>query len=186
MGKLYLFMMQSLDGYFEGPEHDLSWHNVDAEFNKFAVQQLDDTSVLVFGRKTYDLMAHFWPTPFALEHDPETATRMSARKKIVFSRTLGVPEWENTEVHQDNIPGVISQLKHDNNDKDIGVLGSSDLCRTLLQERLLDELRIMVNPVVLGKGTLLFAGLEHKIKLTLLKSREFESGNVLLTYEPRY
>jgi dihydrofolate reductase len=186
MNKLYLFMMVSLDGFFEGEKHDLSWHNVDAEFNEFAVKQLDETGTLVFGRRTYDLMADFWPSSTALQADPETATRMSSLKKIVFSRTLESADWVNTELHQGNVPAVISDLKHDSRGKDIGVLGSSDLSRTLIQEKLLDELRIMVNPVVLGNGTRLFAGIEHELKSTLLNSRQFESGNVLLTYKPRY
>jgi len=186
MKKAYLFMMISLDGYFEGPDHDLHWHNVDAEFNDFAVQQLDKTSALVFGRRTYDLMASFWPSDGALKEDPETATRMNAMKKVVFSRTLQSAEWSNTELHEDDVSGVITKLKNENGNKDVGIFGSSNLCRTLLREQLLDELRIMVNPIVLGKGTSLFAGLEHEFKLTLASSRQFESGNMLLTYEPRY
>lgn len=179
-------MMVSLDGFFEGPDHDLSWHNVDAEFNKFAAKQIDETSTLIFGRRTYDLMASFWPTPTALKEDPEIATRMNSIKKIVFSHSLKSAEWVNTELHEDDVPGVIARLKHDSAGKDIGVFGSSNLCRSLIQERLLDELRIMVNPVVLGKGTTLFSGIEHKLKLALASSRQFDSGNTLLTYTPHY
>jgi len=186
MKKVYLFMMVSLDGFFEGVDHDLSWHNVDAEFNKFAIKQLDETETLLFGRKTYEVMASFWPTPFAQKNDPEVATRMNSHKKIVFSRTLASADWVNTELHQANIPGVIAHLKNEATTKDIGVFGSSNLCRTLIQEHLLDELRIMVNPVVIGKGTTLFAGLQHELKLTLQGSQQFASGNTLITYEPRY
>lgn len=179
--------MVSLDGFFEGSDHDLSWHNVNgAEFNKFAVNQLDKTSTLVFGRRTYELMASYWPTPDALKNDRDVATRMTARKKIVFSHTLKLVEWANTELHENDVPGVISRLKHATSGKDIAVFGSSNLCLTLLQERLLDELRIMVNPVVIGKGTTLFAGIEHELKLTLVSSRQFDSGNTLLTYKPLY
>lgn len=60
-------MMTSLDGYFEGEDHDLSWHNVDAEFNTFADEQLNETDTLVFGRRTYELMANFWPTQEAAD-----------------------------------------------------------------------------------------------------------------------
>jgi dihydrofolate reductase len=62
MRKIYLFMMVSLDGYFEGQNHDLSWHHVDAEFNEFVIEQLDETDVLLFGRVTYRMMAGYWPT----------------------------------------------------------------------------------------------------------------------------
>ncbi|MGH7239844.1 MAG: dihydrofolate reductase family protein, partial [Candidatus Saccharimonadales bacterium] len=78
MRKIFLFMMTSVDGYFEGVDHDLSWHNVDEEFNAFANAQLDEADTLVFGRRTYELMASFWPTSKAMESASGTATRMNS------------------------------------------------------------------------------------------------------------
>jgi dihydrofolate reductase len=183
MRKMFLFMMVSLDGFFEGPNHDLSWHNVDSEFNVFADKQLDETSTLIFGSRTYEMMANFWPSEIAIKNVPKTAARMNALHKIVFSRTLKRAEWNNTELHNSNsdIAAVIQKVK-EKSGNDIAVLGSSNLCLTLIKEGLLDEIRIMVNPVVLGRGTALFSGISEPLKLELVCERTFTSGNVLLTY----
>lgn len=173
-------MMISLDGYFEGQDHDISWHNVDQEFNDFAVKQLDEVDTLIFGARTYELMASFWPTDAAVKADPNTALRMNALRKLVFSRTLKEVGWHNAKLYQDVVATV--QAKKQQPGKNIAVLGSSNLCLTLLQEGLLDELRIMVNPVLLGTGTSLFAGLPTPPTLRLTHERTFTSGNVLLTY----
>ena len=71
MRKVILFNMISLDGYFEGPDHDLNWHKVDEEFDQFAIEQINTAGALIFGRVTYQLMADFWSTPNALESDPD-------------------------------------------------------------------------------------------------------------------
>jgi dihydrofolate reductase len=178
---MFLFMILSVDGYFEGPNHDLSWHNVDEEFNDFAVEQLDEADTLIFGRRTYDLMAGYWPSEQATGDDPGVAKRMNGMRKIVFSSSLASSDWTNTDIHSENPGEVIGTLKNQPG-KDLAVLGSSNLCLTLLKENLLDEVRIMISPIVLGKGTSLFEGLDHPYKLKLTKSREFDSGNVLNYY----
>ena len=184
MPKTYLFMMVSLDGFFEGPNHDLDWHNVDQEFVAFAVRQLDDTGVILFGRRTYEMMAEFWPSEAAVASDPETARRMNDTPKIVFSNTLREARWQNTTL----VPGDRLHLQQtvealrQNEQKDIAVLGSSDLAVSLLQMGLLDELRIMVNPVVLGAGKRLFEGIDRPLDLRLYAAQTFTSGNVLLRY----
>src|SRR5689334_13037536 len=86
--RVIMFNMVSLDGFFEGPNHDLSWHCVDEEFNEFAHEQLETVGTLIFGRVTYEMMASFWLSEFALKTDPETARMMNVAPKIVFSRTL--------------------------------------------------------------------------------------------------
>jgi dihydrofolate reductase len=181
MRKMYLFMMVSLDGFFEGQNHDLSWHNVDSEFNEFAVKQLGQTSTLVFGGKTYGMMADFWPKDNAKKAAPETAERMNNLQKIVFSKNIKSASWNNSELYGYNVAGTVRTLKRKDG-KEIAVLGSSNLCLTLLKERLIDELRIMVNPIVLGKGNLMFSGIGNQLELELANSRPFHSGNILLTY----
>lgn len=174
-------MMITADGYFEGPNHDISWHNVDSEFAKFAVRQLDEADTLIFGRRTYELMAGYWPTYEGTKDNNETARQMNSYRKVVFSKTLKHVDWENTELHADDVSGVMNKLRNEQG-KDIAVLGSSNLCLTLIQNDLLDEIRLMVNPVILGSGTSLFAGLDNRHKLSFMKLTEFKSGNVLLTY----
>jgi dihydrofolate reductase len=183
MGKLFLFMMVSLDGYFEGPDHDLSWHNVDQEFSEFAVEQTAAVSTLVFGRRTYEMMAAFWPTDQARD-DPQTAELMNSKPKLVFSHTLKQVAWHNSRLAAGELAAEIQALKQAAGSRDAAVYGSSGLCLALLGQGLLDELRIMVNPVILGAGTQLFAGLPKPLKLQLLGSRTFRSGNVLLSYRP--
>ena len=183
MRNVFLFMMVTLDGFFEGPNQDLGWHNVDEEFNEFAIQQLDELDTLLFGRVTYEVMASYWPTPFALEDDPVVAGKMNAMQKVVFSRTLEKAEWSNTRLVKEQVAEEVSKLKQQPG-KDIAIFGSSDLTTSLLEMGLVDELRIMVNPVVLGEGKRLFDGMHSKLGLKLLKTRTFRSGNVLLYYQP--
>lgn len=180
MRKLFSFNMVTVDGYFEGPNHDINWHHVDSEFNDFAVAQLNEIDTLVFGRVTYQLMAAYWPTPVARENDSMVADLMNHAAKIVVSRTLDKAEWENSRVVKDNIADEIARLKHQPG-KDMAVFGSANLLSTLMSLNLVDEHRIMVTPIILGGGTPLFKP-EDKIDLRLLSARPFKNGNVLLRY----
>jgi dihydrofolate reductase len=184
MRKIFLFMMTSLDGFFEGPDHDLSWHNVDAEFNEFAAKQAADADTLLFGRRTYELMARFWPTESAKRADPVIAEIMNTRPKFVVSRTLDKADWQNSTLIRDNAVEKIAELKRQPG-KDIAIFGSNNLCVSLIPTGLIDEYRIMVNPVAIGVGTTLFVGLRERLSLRLVKTREFASGNVLLCYRPK-
>ena len=91
--KIFLFMMVSLDGYFEGPDHDISWHRVDSEFNDFSLEQMSKVDTLMFGRRTYELMESYWPSEEARQDDPKVAEFLNTLPKIVFSRNM-------TEVHE--------------------------------------------------------------------------------------
>ncbi len=183
MRKIFLFMMVSLDGFFEGPDHELDWHNVDAEFNRFAAEQLNEVDTLLFGWRTYELMAGFWPNDLGKQDSPVIAEKMNALPKIAFSRKERKVEWQNTRLVTGNVGGEITKLKNQSG-KNIAIFGSSNLCVSLIQMGLIDEFRIMVNPVVLGKGHTLFNGINDKLNLKLLKTRTFNSGNVLLYYQP--
>jgi len=183
MRKVILFMATSLDGYFEGPDHNINWHNVDEEFNKFAIQQTGEFGALLFGRVTYELMAGYWPTEAAKHDDPDIAALMNSLSKLVFSNTLQKVEWENTTLVKNNFSEAVSKLKQQAG-KDIAILGSSDLTVSLMEQGLVDEFRIMINPVVLGDGKPLFKGIKGQTKLKLIKTKTFKSGNVLLYYEP--
>jgi len=174
-------MMITLDGYFEGKDHDISWHNVDEEFGEFAIQQLKEIGTLIFGKTTYELMAGFWPTDLAKD-DQATADLMNKIPKIVVSHSLERADWENTVLLKENVEEKLKELKAQPG-KDLAVFGSSNLCVSLIKMGLLDELRIMVNPVAIGQGTTLFDGLDQKLKLKLEKTRQFKNGNVLLTYK---
>ncbi len=185
MSKIILFNMVTLDGFFAGPDGEIDWHNVDAEFNEFAIAQLNSADGLIFGRVTYQLMASYWPTPAAIENAPVVANKMNSLTKIVFSRTLIMAEWNNTRLVQgaERVAEEIAKLKQQSG-KDLLLFGSADLASSLMRLGLIDEYRLMVNPVVLGRGRPMFQGIDHKLYLKLLKAKTFRSGNVLLYYEP--
>jgi dihydrofolate reductase len=184
MRNLYVFNMITVDGFFDGAQKwEIGWHNVDAEFNQFAIAQLDATGMLLFGRVTYQGMAGYWASPDAIKNDAEVANRMNAIPKVVFSRTLEKADWNNTRLIKTNLPEEILKIKQAPG-KDIALFGSANLMTTLVQHNLIDEYRLMLNPVVLGKGEPLFAGTPGPIKLKLLQARPFKNGNVLLSYQP--
>jgi dihydrofolate reductase len=182
MRKLFLFNLISLDGFFEGPNRELDWHNVDSEFNDFAIQQLDSIDLILFGRITYEMMASYWPTEDAVKNDPVVAGRMNSINKIVFSKTLPKADWNNTTLIKDNAPEEVEKLKNQPG-KDIAIFGSFGLAFTLLPDKLIDEFRIMINPVVLGKGKQMFDSITDRLHLKLIGTKVFKSGNVLLYYE---
>ncbi len=189
MRKVLVFNLVSLDGYFEGPNRDISWHNVtsgsgmDEEFNEYAVEMLNSVDTLIFGRVTYELMASYWPTPDVIKNDPMVAERMNHLSKIVFSRTLDKVEWNNTRLAKDNIEEEMKKMKQQPG-KDMVILGSGSIVSQFAHLGLIDEYRLMVNPVVLGRGNPLFKDIKDRLYLKLLKTRTFRSGNVLLYYEP--
>ena len=183
MAKLIVFNLATLDGYFEGPNQDLSWHNVDKEFNEFAIENLNSIGGLVFGRVTCELMAGYWQTKQALENDPIVAAKMNSLPKYVISKTLDKVEWNNSKLIKENAADEIRKLKH-SSDKDIDIFGSGKLISSLIGTDLIDEFRIMVNPVILGNGTPLFTNINEKLKLELINTRSFKNGNFLLCYIP--
>lgn len=182
MRKVFLFMMVTLDGYFEGENHDISWHNVDKNFNdNFIIPQTKKVTTILFGRTTYEMMASFWPSDDAKKTDPITANLMDDAKKFVFSTTLKSVDWKNSVlVSTDAIQKVRELKEQDGND--IAIFGSNKLMVNLADAGLVDEFRIIVNPIALGSGTSLFTGLRKKLDLRLIKTQKFENGNVLLLY----
>jgi dihydrofolate reductase len=183
MRKIIAFLVATVDGYYEGPNQEFDWPVVDDEFNEFGLQQLDEVDTLLFGRVTYEGMASYWPTPAAQDDDPKVASRMNSIAKIVVSRTLDKADWNNTRLVRDDVAGELTRLKQQPG-KDIAIFGSSALTVSLLRLGLVDELRIMFHPVILGDGRSLFRTADERISLKLLKTRIFDSGNVLLCYQP--
>ncbi len=115
--------------------------------------------------------------------DPAVAEQMNALEKVVFSRTLASVSWSNSRLASQDVAEEIRRLREQPG-KDIIILASSDLATRLAAEGLIDEYRIMVNPVLLGRGKPVFAGLARDVSLELLGTRTFGNGNVLLTYAP--
>ena len=184
MGKLFLFMNISLDGYIADRNHDTAiFHHRDHEFEAFQQKEGKGAGTILLGRKTYDIMKQFWPTDMAAQMIPDVAAYMNATPKLVVSHTDFTPEWENTTVISTAVVEQVRQYKA-NAVEDIIVLGSNNLSITLMQAGLIDEIQIVLNPVVLGSGTTLFIGLPQATDLVLQETRQFKSGKLLLVYAP--
>ena len=183
MRKVTVFNFITLNGYFEGPKRDISWHKHGAEENEYAAEMLKAGNMLLFGRVTYEMMASYWPTPMATQNDPVVAEGMNSAEKIVFSRTLRKAEWNNTRVVNDNIVDGIKQMKKMPGN-DMTILGSGSIVTHFAEQGLIDEYQIMVDPVILCDGTSIFKGIKHGLNLKLTKTRTFKSGVVLLCYQP--
>lgn len=181
MRKLIMWNMVTLDGLFEGPEKwEVDWHNDawDEELEQFVLEQLQSADLLLFGRVTYEGMASYWP-----KAEGEIADLMNSIPKVVFSRTLERAEWNNTEVVRANAEEQVARLKQQPG-KNILIFGSADLSSTLMQDNLIDEYRLGLNPIVLGGGSPLFKASPHRRKMRLLEAKPLKGGCVLLRYQP--
>ena len=183
MRKLAVFNLMTLDGYIAGERGDISWHNVDEEFQELANAASNSGNTLLFGRITYELMAGFWPTPEAIRTDPIVAAGMNKSEKIVFSRTLQKADWNNTRLVKDDMLAEVRRLKQGAG-KDLTLLGSGSIVAQFAEEGLIDEYQVLLNPVVIGKGKTMFEGLKRRLALKLVRTRMFGNGNVLLSYVP--
>jgi dihydrofolate reductase len=183
MKKIVLWMSISLDGYFEGPDHDLSWHRVDDELHQHFNDRLAAMSAFLDGRVTYELMADFWPTA---DLDPSSSASMVefARiwrdmPKIVYSRTLERADW-NTTILREVVAEDVDRLKGEPGGN--LALGGADLAATFRRLDLIDEYRLYVHPVILGAGRPLFPETGQTTDLRLVDTQRFSNGVVALHY----
>ncbi len=186
MGKLIVFEMVSLDGYFVDAKGDMSWahaERADEEWQAFVQGNAKGGGILVFGRITYEMMAGYWPSPYAIEGDPIVAERMNGLPKIVFSKTLNAVSWSNTRLVRSDMLAEVRRLKGIGGEN-IAIMGSGSLVRQLAEVGLIDEFQIVVIPVALGAGRTLFEGIGEKLGLKLIETRSFANGNVFLRYRP--
>lgn len=180
MAKLIMWNLTTLDGFFEGPNRDLSWH-FDVwgeELERLSIEQGRTAGALLFGRTTYELMAKHWPGETG-----DVADLMNALPKFVVSRTLARADWHNTRLFNADAPGTVARLKRETA-KDIFVFGSAKLCESLVPHGLFDEFRIGLTPHVLGGGTPLFKHSPERLKLQLLGAKPLSTGIVILRYAP--
>jgi dihydrofolate reductase len=183
MRKLAVFNSVTLDGYFVDTKGDMTWaHKDDPEWNGFVAGNASGEAVLVFGRVTYEMMASWWPTPQALQSMPVVAERMNSLQKVVFSRTLDRASWSNTTLVKGDMVAAIRQMKREPGN-DLVILGSGSIVAQLAQEGLIDEFQIALNPIALGAGRTMFAGVKERLRLRLTQTRSFANGNVFLRYE---
>ncbi|MFZ0759163.1 MAG: dihydrofolate reductase family protein [Candidatus Sulfotelmatobacter sp.] len=178
MRKVIVSNVASLDGFFESRSKELDWVVTDAEFFDYAKGLLRTVDTLLFGRATYLHMASYWPTAPV----DEIAEMMNNLSKVVFSRTLQEVEWNNSRLVAGRIHEEVERLKRQPG-KDMVVFGSAMLASFLLSVGLVDEYRVILQPVLLGSGTPLFKDIAERTQLKLTEAKPFGSGVVLLRYQ---
>src|SRR5437588_12258524 len=186
MRQIVLMTSVSLDGYIAGPNGELDWHLVDDEVHRHFNDVLRAMSVFLFGRVMYEQMAEFWPTadsdPASTPPMVEYAGIFREMPKIVVSKNLERADW-NATVVRDVVPEEIRKLKEQPGGD--MVVGGADLAAEFLRHDLIDEYRLYVHPVVIGRGKPLFPPGAAKVVLGLAETRTFGHGVVLLRYERR-
>jgi len=180
--KISVFNNLSLDGYFTDGAGDMSWaHTRDAEWQQFTNENAGGDAELLFGRKTYQMMAGFWPTPQARQLMPEVAASMNRMRKYVFSRSLEKTDWDNSTLLKGDLVTEVRSLK-DQPGPGLLVMGSGEIIAQLAQAGLIDEYQLVFVPIVLGSGRSLFEGVTARPRLQLVKTRAFQNGNVVAWY----
>ena len=185
----------SLDGVAQAPggaEEDTDggfahggWHMqyMDDELaQQWVLGSIVEAGGFLLGRRTYDIFAGFWPT--APEEEQVVAEPLNTKPKYVASRTLAGPlEWQNSTLLEGNVPEAVAALKQEEGG-DLHVIGSIDLLQTLIAHDLVDEFRLMIDPVVLGGGKRIFPGDGSLRQLRLLDGKIASTGAILATYAP--
>lgn len=182
--KIILFMGVSVDGYIEGPNREIDWHQVDDELHRHMNDQLRTMGAFLEGRVVYELMEEFWPTA---DQDPDAPAPMvdfagiwREMPKVVYSRTLE-RVGPNATLVRDVVPEEVRALKAQPGG-DLS-LGGADLGAAFMRHGLIDEFRIYVHPVAIGRGKPLFESSDTMTKLRLAETRAFGNGVVLLRYQ---
>ena len=185
MGRVVYMMNVSLDGFVATPDGDLDWGTVDEELHGWFNDRTREAGALVYGRRLYEVMVAYWPTadadPAATPVMREFGRIWNATPKVVFSTSLDdVPAgWR---LIRGDVPGEVARLR-DETDGDLHV-GGPTLAAELVRRGMVDEYRLVVHPVVLGRGLPFFPVLDAPIRLRLIGTRRFATGAALLAYVP--
>jgi dihydrofolate reductase len=186
MGTIVISENVSLDGVIEDPAGvegfrlgGWFWEtDRGQDGEKFTLDKTLDTEALLLGRRSYEFFAATWPS-----RGGELADRLNSLPKYVVSSTLEDPDWNNSTVLKGHVVDGVAKLKKEL-DGEIVVLGSPPLARTLIEHDLVDELRLMIYPVVLGDGARLFGETSDKKPMRLVHTQTVGDGIAILTYEP--
>ena len=196
MRKIVTFDRVSADGYFAARDGSLEWVVQDPELDQSVMSGPGNIDTFLLGRRTYELLEAFWRyvPPEASAKAPHGGGEMSEdhRKmetglnqmgKIVFSRTLKEVSWQNARIDRDLDPDAIAAMKQQPG-KDMLILGSGSIVSQLTKHRLIDEYQIVISPTFLGSGLPLISNVSN-VKLDLVETKRFPTGNVMLRYTPR-
>ncbi|HEU0212950.1 MAG TPA: dihydrofolate reductase family protein [Jiangellaceae bacterium] len=179
MRKIVAGLFISLDGVVEAPE---TWHfpYLNDEMIQVVGSQMADADTMLLGRMTYEEFASYWPHQGS---DVEMADFMNSTPKLVASTTLDTVDWQNSTLIKGDVAKELAALKKQPG-KSISITGSPTLVRSLLRDNVLDELQLLVHPIVVGSGKRLFEDGSGRIPLDLVRSTTFSTGVLSLTYTP--
>lgn len=186
MKKVVLFMHTTLDGFVAGPNGEMDWINVEKEIFDEATKVTDAADTAMYGRNTFEMMHQYWPTaadqPGATQHDIEHSTWYNRVLKVVISRTMEQHNIPKLKVISQNLAAEVKKLKQGSG-KNIVIFGSPGACHALMQDNLIDDYILSVNPIVLGAGIPLFKDVNKQMKLKLVSSKVLASTVVLIHYQ---
>ena len=180
-------MHLSLDGFVAGPNGEMDWIKVDEEIFDYVGKRISKGDMALYGRRTYQMMEDYWPTaadkPDASKHDIEHSKWYTKVHKVVLSKTMNDTGLTNTQIISDNLLDRINEIKQSaSGSEEILLFGSPTATHSLMQLNLIDGYWLFVNPIILGRGIPLFAGIKDKINLQVLATRQFTSGVTELNY----
>ena len=186
MRKLILLEHITLDGFAGGPKGELDWIKFDDEMFADVGSITKDADTALYGRVTFQIMESYWPTaaeqPGATKHDIEHSNWVNKALKIVFSRTLKGSSWSNTRIIHENAVQELQKLKEQPG-KNLLMIGSPGTAKYLMTAGLIDDYRLYLNPMVLGKGISLFDKNFEKINLSLVDIKSYRCGVAGLHYQ---
>ncbi len=184
MRKLKLQVSISVDGCIAGPNNEMDWLICCDDCMKYIDDIAESVDTIIMGRKMVDEFISHWSNRMNKPDDPWNtfAKKMIEIPKIVFTKTLTKSNWINTEIVKGDLKDEITKLKSKNG-KDILVYGGASFDSSLIKEKLIDEFYLLVNPIVFGNGKTIFKDLKEIQKLTIIESKVFDCGLVLLHYE---
>ena len=176
----------SVDSCIAGPNGEMDWMVglLDDELIKYAYKITEPVDTILLGRKMTDVFISYWSNVVNKPDDPwyEFAKKMIETPKVVFTKTLNKSRWINTDIARGDLIEEVSKIKSQNG-RDIIVYGGASFDSCLIKEKLIDEFYLFINPVAIGNGMTIFKDLNEIQKYTLIESKAFECGKVLLRYE---
>ena len=185
MRNLIFFMHTSLDGFVAGLNGEMDWIKLDDDMFDFVGTMTDNADTALYGRVTYQLMESYWPKageqPGASKHDKEHSAWYNKVSKVVLSRTISEKGLDNTTVISGQLADNINKIKKQDG-KNILIFGSPGASQSLLNQGLIDEFWLFVNPIILGQGMPLFKDITGTTKLKLVESKTFACGVIALHY----
>jgi dihydrofolate reductase len=185
MRKVKLSMQMTINGYVSGPNGESDWMtwNPDDEFMEFLKGNFDSSDTILLGRKTAGVILKYWESTLEKNPNDPLAKRMVETPKVVFSKTLDKPTWNNTTLAKGDLAEEVANLKKQDG-KDILVLGGAGFVSSLIKEGLIDEYHLIINPTAMGAGMPVFNLLDGVRKFSPIQSKLYPGGKIVLSYKP--